>query len=275
MSMRRLEYRRGMTALYLLLLLVVVGTMFMARNCSSPTWHVTDARAGGDTLNVAIEISPVGLSTRGDTLSGFYYDMVRMIATAHDRPLKVDGFTHLQSVLEGLESGRYDVVIGDVAANSNLRGRFMATRPVLIDRQVLVQCADSVGGLRYPDQLSLIGDTIHIPLNSPFKTRLEHLAGELGDTIHIVEDPDLGSEQMIIMVAMHQMPNVVVNRHLAEIMKADYPWLDLSVEISFNQFQSWLVNRRDSVLCDTLDAWIADFQSQPVARGLLRRYGLD
>lgn len=273
--MRRLEFRRGTMALYLLLLVAVTGVMMLSRNCSSPTWHVTDARAGGDTLNVAIEISPIGLSTRGDTLSGFYYDMVRMLATAHGRPLKVDGFTHLQSVLEGLETGRYDVVIGDVAANSNLRKRFRATSPVLIDRQVLVQCVDSTGGLRYPDQLSLTGDTIYVPLNSPFKTRLEHLTRELGDTIHIVEDPELGSEQMIIMVATRQLPNVVVNRHLAEIMKTDYPWLDLSVEISFNQFQSWFVNRRDSVLCDTLDSWIADFQSTRADRDLRRRYGLD
>lgn len=273
--MKRREYKSGTMALYLLLLAVVVVVMVMARNCSTPTWHVSDDRAGGDTLNVAIEISPIGISTRGDTLSGYYYDMVRMLAQAHDRPLKIDGFTHLESVLESLESGRYDVVIGDIAANSRLRERFRTTRPVLIDRQVLVQCRDSAGNLRYPDQFSLTGDTIHVPLNSPFKTRLEHLTRELGDTIYIEEDPELGSEQLIIMVAKHQMPNAVVNSHLAEIMKADYPWLDSSVEISFNQFQSWFLNKRDSVLCDTLDSWIGDFQSTPSARRLLKRYHLD
>ncbi len=273
--MKRLEYRHGTTAIYLLLLAAVIGAMFLVRNCTSPTWHVSDNRAGGDTLNVAIEISPIGLSTSGDTLSGYYYDMVRMLASAHGRPLKVDGFTHLESVLENLENGRYDVVIGDIAANSSLRKRFRATRPVLIDRQVLVQCRDSAGCLRYPDQLSLTGDTIHVPLNSPFRTRLEHLTRELGDTIYIVEDPELGSEQLIIMVARFQLPNAVVNRHLAEIMKSDYPWLDSSVEISFNQFQSWLVNKRDSVLCDTLDAWISDFRATAADLELRRRYHLD
>jgi len=261
--------------LYILLLLAVSAVMFFARNCSTPTWHVNDNRAGGDTLNVAIEISPIGISTRGDTLSGYYYDMVRMLALQHKRPLKIDGFTHLESVLDNLESGRYDVVIGDIAANSSLRERFLVTQPVRIDRQVLVQCRDSAGGLRYPDQFSITGDTIHVPLNSPFKTRLQHLTRELGDTIYIVEDPEFGSEQLIIMVAKKQLPNAVVNSHLAEIMKDDYPWLDSSVEISFNQFQSWLLNKKDSILCDTIDSWITAFQQTPAAGQLRHRYNLD
>lgn len=271
--MKRLEYQKGKLTLYALMLVAAVGAMVLARNCSTPTWHVDDNRAGGDTINVAIEISPLGISTRNDTLSGYYYDMIRMLARQHNRPLKIDGFTHLSSVLDNLEEGRYDVVIGDIAANSNLRERFLATVPVLIDRQVLVQSRDTVTGeLRYPTQFSLTGDTIHVPYNSPFKTRLEHLTRELGDTIYIVEDAELGAEQMIIMVARQQLPNAVVNNHLAEIMKQDYPWLDSSVEISFNQFQSWLVNKRDSVLRDTLNAWITNFRNTPAAQQLDRTY---
>lgn len=271
--MRRLEYKKGTLTLYALLLVAVAGAMILARNCSSPTWHVDNDRAGGDTLNVAIEISPLGISTRGDTLSGYYYDMVRMLAREHNQPLKIDGFTHLSSTLDNLEEGRYDVVIGDVAANSNLRERFLATVPVLIDRQVLVQCRDTVTGeLRYPTQFSITGDTIHVPFNSPFKTRIEHLTRELGDTIYIDEDTELGAEQMIILVARRQLPNAVVNSHLADIMKRDYPWLDSSVEISFNQFQSWLVNRSDSALCDTLNAWITAFRATPAARRLESTY---
>lgn len=273
--MKHLSLHKGSPGLYILLLVVAIAAMLLARKCSSPTWHVPEGRAGGDTLNVAIEMSPLGISTRADTLGGYYYDLVRLLAGQHGRPLKIEGFTHLAGALDNLEERRYDVVIGDVAANSALRDRFLATSPVLIDRQVLVQCADSVSGeLRYPSQFSLTGDTIHVPYDSPFKTRLEHLCRELGDTIYIKEHSELGAEQMIILVSRHQLPNAVVNSRLAEIMKTDYPWLDSSVEISFNQFQSWLVNKDDSVLCDTLSAWIKAFQDSKEADALARRYGI-
>lgn len=273
--MRPLEYKKGTMSLYLLLLASALSVMLFMRNCTSPTWHVNEGRAGGDTLNVAIELSPIGISTRGDTLSGFYYDMVRMIARNHNRPLKIDGFTHFESALDNLESGRYDIVIGDIATNGSLKERFLSTVPVLIDKQVLVQIPDTLGVLQFVNQLSLTGDTVYIPHNSPIRTRLEHLSRELGDTIYIVEDRELGSEQLIIMVAKGLLPNVVVNRRLAEIMSSDYPWLDSSVEISFNQFQSWLVNKRDSILCDTLDNWISGFMSTPEAKALKSLYNLD
>ena len=52
--MKRLEYQKGKLTLYALLLIVAAGAMVLARNCSSPTWHVDDNRAGGDTINVEI-----------------------------------------------------------------------------------------------------------------------------------------------------------------------------------------------------------------------------
>lgn len=270
--MRHPELKRGTLTAYILLLLGILTIMIMLRNCSGATWHTNDQRATGDTINVAIEISPIGLSTRADTLSGFYYDMVRELARRHSRPLKIDGFTHLESALDRLDEGRYDVVIGDIPANSIIRQRFLATDPVLIDRQVLVQLADSAGNLRYPTQFDLTGDTIHVPCHTPFKTRLQHLTRELGDTIYIDESNEYGAEQLIIMVAIGELPNAVVNRRLAEIMKADYPRLDSSVEISLNQFQSWLTNRADSALCDTLNAWIAGFHGSDLERELTSRY---
>lgn len=270
--MKPLELKRGALTLYLLLLLGVGAVMILLHNCSGATWHVSDSRATGDTLNVAIEISPLGLSTRADTLSGYYYDMVRELARRHDRPLKIDAFTHLESTLDKLDAGRYDVVIGDIPVNSIIRERFLTTQPVLIDRQVLVQLADSADCLRYPTQFALLGDTIHVPCHTPFKTRLQHLTRELGDTIYIDESSEYGAEQLIIMVAIGELPNAVVNKRLAEIVKKDYPRLDSSVEISFNQFQSWLVGRSDSTLCDTLNAWINDFHGSELERRLSEIY---
>ncbi|MDE6084921.1 MAG: transporter substrate-binding domain-containing protein [Muribaculaceae bacterium] len=257
---------------------LISGTIVLAlmvalmRNCSGATWHVNDMRASGDTINVAIEISPMGLSLKEDSLSGFYYDMIREMAAAHDRELKIDGFTNLKIALDKLDNGRYDLVISDMAANAKIRQRFLATKPVLIDRQVLVQLLDTAGELRYTDQLSLVRDTIYVPSDTPFKTRLQHLTREIGDTIYIVEEPQLSAEQLIILVALGERPNAVVNRRLADLLSRDYPQLDSSVEISFSQFQSWLLNGRDSLLRDSINLWIDQYVGSDAMKELEKRY---
>lgn len=271
-SLRPLKSR---PLLYIALLMGVLLLMFMLRTCSTPSSSPRDTHAGGDTLNIAIEISPVGISTQGDTLSGYYYDLVREIARRHNRQVRIEGFTHLASTLEALENGRYDIVIPDAPTNTDLRSRFLTTMPVLIDRQVLVQRRDSVSGkLPYENLMSILGDTIYLPRHSPFATRVSHLIGELGDTIYSVQHPTLGSEQLIIMVALGELPNAVVNRHAADLMALDYPLLDTSVEISFNQFQSWLVNPRDSILCDSLNTWLNEFMTTRDHQNLKRQYNL-
>ena len=270
--MKKLNPKRSSLSLYFTLLLAVIVVMVLLRNCTKTTWHVNDNRAWGDTLNVAIEISPLGLSTSNDTLSGYYYDLIRTLSREHNRPIKIEAFTHLESALDRLESGRYDIVAGDIPTNTYLRDRFLTTKPIHIDKQVLVQLSDTAGNIRINSQFDLINDTIYVPRNSPFKTRLEHLARELGGPINIVDSHEYGAEQLILLVALGQLDNAVVNKRLAEIIKKDYPRLDCSVEISFNQFQSWLVNRKDSFLCDTLNSWITSFHGSKLEKELESRY---
>ncbi len=259
-------------SIYCLCAIGILILTILVQKCTTVTWHIDDERASGDTINVAIEISPMGLSLNGDTLSGFYYDMIRQMAQLHNRPLKIEGFTNLPVTLDRLEKGRYDLVISDMAANKLLRERFLATQPVLLDKQVLVQLPDSTGALPYPSQISLAHDTIYVPADSPFKTRMQHLTREIGDTIYIIDQPPLSAEQLIIMVAIGERPNTVVNRRLADILTRDYPQLDSSVEISFNQFQSWLLNRSDSVLCDTINSWIETYTESKAMKSLQKKY---
>ena len=51
--------------------------MFLLKKCSSPNDKNTHyERAGGDTINVAIEISPLSMSLSTDTIEGFYYNIL-------------------------------------------------------------------------------------------------------------------------------------------------------------------------------------------------------
>lgn len=248
---------RGKPGLYVTLLIITVAAMCSLKYCSHRDGMVDDRRAQGDTIEVAIEISPVSLSTSGDTLGGFYYDLMRRIAAAEGLNVKFTPFSQIESAMNGVEEGRYDMIIADLPATTSMKERFLLTDPITLDREVLVQLRDSVTGRPAAmTQNDLRGDTVWIPAGSPFRDRLINLSHEIGDTIYIEEDPDYASEQLLMLVAIGDIPAAVVNERIARSMAARYPRLDLSVDISFTQFQSWVVAKRHEALRDSLNVWL-------------------
>ena len=83
----------------------------------------------------------------------------------------------------GLYEHRYNLLVASIPSTSTLKKYFPLTDAVYLDKQVLVQLADSAGG-RGPilSQEQLRGDTVWIAEGSPFRTRLNNMAKELGDT---------------------------------------------------------------------------------------------
>lgn len=274
--MRHLKpVRRSRLSLYLLALVLALMALFLARKCSTPRpGPVIDRRAGGDTINVAIELSPMTLSVSSDTLSGFSYDLIRALADAHSRPLRFNGFTNLPDALQRLLDGRFDIVIADMPVTSSLRKSFIFTDPVYLDRAVLVQLRDSLGQLPIPGQQALAKRNVWVPSSTPLTTRLHALGREIGDTIYVHEDPDYAEEQLVMLVALGEIPCAVVNGRTARSLAKDYPDLDISVEISFNQFKAWALAPRDSLLRDTLNAWLQSYATSPAYRTLTHRYSL-
>ena len=256
--LQKLQPRKGSISLYMLLLAAAIGIMIMLKECSAKTLSPReDKTAAGDTLNVAIEISPIGVTMTGDTLSGTYYNLVRKICAENKRPVVFHPFTRLETALEGLDNGRYQLVVSDIPATAEMKERYLFIKPVGIDRQVLVQRRDSNGNIEIKDQFGLANQHVTVPVGSPFISRLQNLSREIGDTIYITEDREYSSEQLIILTALGEIPNAVVNAGVVAPYLKEYPQLDASIEISLNQFQGWALSRRDSTLRDTLDTWLS------------------
>lgn len=107
MPFQKLQPRRGSMLLYIVLLVVALGLMLSARQCSTSRIGLPpDMTAGGDTLNVAIEISPTSLSLAGDTLSGAYYNLLRQTCASHNLPVRFHPYTRLEDALQWLSEGR-------------------------------------------------------------------------------------------------------------------------------------------------------------------------
>ena len=238
--------------IYGVLLAVVVVLMVLLGRCRQQQ-PLQKGHSGGDTVDVAIEYAPVTYYMYGDTLGGFNYDLLRLLSLEGGRPFKFHPVVGLQAAFDGMDEGRFDVVVAQFPVTRANKSRYLFTEPVYIDRQVLVQRRDST---RARSQLDLAGDTVFIVAGSPMAERIASLGREIGDTIHVVADAAYGPEQLVLKVAAGEVKRAVVNRGIAQHLAQRLPGLDCSVDISMSQFQSWVVRRDRRDLCDSINVWL-------------------
>lgn len=267
---------RGRALLYVVLLVVALACMVMLRECSIfRSYRVPDRQASGDTIDVAIEYSPMSLYRYDDTLGGFNYDVIREIARQKGLPLKFHPLTNISQGLDGLDSHKYDILVADVARTTDMQDKVIFTEPSFLDKQVLVQLRDSVTRKgRVRTQIDLGSDTIWVPKGSPAVSRLKNLSREIGRDIPVKESDEYGSEQLFMLTSLGQIPMAVVNEATALRLAKDYPQVDVSLGISFTQFQSWLIARDRSQLADSVNAALSEFKESDAYAELAKRYKL-
>lgn len=260
--------------LYVLLLVGALAAMWMLRRCSHEPVSATREHelSGGDTINVAIEYSPMSVYVYDDTLGGFNYDLMRLVADKAGLVLKFHPLVSLDEALDGLDAGRFDVVAGDIPMTLGLQERYSFTEPVYLDKQVLVQCRDSAGVLMVSSQLDLAGKQVWVVASSPAASRLRHLSAEIGDTIYVNEHSDYGAEQLFLLTAVGEIQLAVINEKTARSMSVDYPDIDVSTAVSFTQFQAWSMRKDEDVLRHRLDSVITEFKSTSLYEDLCRKY---
>ena len=252
MMRQRYRSKRGQLVLYGALLAAVVACMVALSMCDKPAGGTGSPASGGDTLDIAIEYSPVTYYTYSDTLGGYNYDLLRLISARQGCPMKFHPVVTLEKALEGLETGHYDVVVAQFPMTAGDTARFAFTEPIYIDQQVLVQRRSRHA---IHSQLDLAGDTVWVVQGSPMKQRIASLSREIGDTIYVHADDLYGPEQLMMMVSSGEIRYAVVNRSIARAMTPRLPNLDRSVAISLSQFQSWIVDKDRRSLCDSLNRW--------------------
>lgn len=259
--------------LYLVALIAVLLVMASLRRCARNEGTAGMYKSGGDTIDVAIEYSPLLFYTYDDTLGGFNYDLLNAIARRHGVALRFHPVVSLSQSLDKLASGNYDLLVADIPMTASYRQKLNFLEPVMLDRQVLVQRRDSLtGGFPVKKQIDLAGDTVWVIAGSPVEARIVNLSQEIGDTIHIVPDSVYGAEQLFILTAMGQIKQAVINERVARQMLADYPDVDASVSISFAQFQSWVAGSRRPWVADSLNLWIKEIKMDSVYIKLSNRY---
>ncbi|MDE6119623.1 MAG: transporter substrate-binding domain-containing protein [Muribaculaceae bacterium] len=268
--MKRLEKKGGSRiALYMLLLVAAVCAMVSLRVCRQEHEHASAEVDGVKPVRVAIQYSPVTFFVDGDTLGGFDYTLLQMT----DLPVRIFPVADPSEGLAGLEAGRYDLLIADMPQSVADSGLYAFTVPAYIDRQVLVQLTDSVGGEPHiTSVLQLAGDTVYVTKDSPMAGRLRNIVRETGSEIHVKEVATTSEKLVIGRVLGDVGGPVVVNERVAQALAADYPRLDYSLQISFSQFQPWVVRASDGKLLDIVNARLDSIRDTPAYARLVARY---
>lgn len=271
--MKELKSMYARPVLYAIALVVTVIAMVSLRRCSQSHKENSGAVSQTDTIDVAIEYSPLSFYTYADTLGGFNYDLLNHIAAVHGVVLNFHPAVSLSQSLENLDNGLYDILVADIPLTYQYREKLNFLEPVMTDRQVLVQLRDSV--THKPPvvrQLDLAGDTVWVIAGSSVVDRIYSLSQEIGDTIYVRCDSVNGAEQLFILTALGQIKHAVINERVARQMAKDYPQTDISVPVSFPQFQSWIAGDRRPWLADSLNSWIRQAKTDETYKALTKRY---
>lgn len=265
-------FRGPRGGILLSLTLIAIGIIVTVRGCTSPLANhgYEYARGRGDTINVAIDYSPMSLYRFGDSLAGFNYEMMKEMAALYGDNVKFFPVASVNEALDDLKSGKYDVVISDLPVTESRREAFRFTEPVYLDKQVLISRDSTI-----TSRLDLGGKEVWVPGGSPAAERLQNLSREIGDTIILRHDSVQSAEQLVMLVALGKIPFAVINGAKATHFAKDYPDVDISTPVSFTQFQSWVVNKDNPTLADTLDAQIRRFKTTPQYSELIDRYLLN
>lgn len=255
----RLTPRKTRLRLLLILLVCALGVMVFVYKSSRPERRTRAAfssgyvRAGGDTLNIAIEMNPAVYMVHGDSVSGRDYDIIMKISELSGRPVKFFPFVPLQVAIDGLDDGTFDLLVASMPLTTDLKTRFLMTRPVYLDREILVQGAEDP----VRSQIDLGGDTVWITSDSPFIGRLSNMSDEIGDTIYVKSSPDFSAEALFILVAKGVIKYAAINEGIARELAKSYPQVDIDTPISFTQFQSWALKKNNTELCDSINSWLS------------------
>ena len=225
-------------------------------------------------LSVLTDSSRMGFSTKGDSVYGFQYEIVKAFADSLGLELVVTEKSDISECVEDLKSGDYDIIANFIPITTEWKKEVLYTVPLFTSRQVLVQksAKDSAKSKVISSHFQLANDTIYIPYHSPYKMRLNHLSDEIASPIHILEVKDLSSEQMVRLVSRGKIKYTICDEQIAQKLKLEYPNIDVSFPIGFEQQQAWVVHLKSPLLQAKLNDFLQDFIGSSEYWNIYRKY---
>ena len=225
-------------------------------------------------LRAITEYNSFSFHAQEDTISGFHYELLHAFAQSKNLKVEITPEMSLEKRQEGINNGSYDILANNVLKTDGEEDSILYSHPILLSKQVLVQRnAQEKNDEHYIyNLLDLSQKTVHVVKDSPFINRILNLSNEIGDTIYIKEIDKYGPEQLVAMVANGDIDYAVCDESIVLASIKYFPQIDIETAISFTQFYSWGVNKNNTELLDSLNAWIETFKQTPAFEKLNKKY---
>ena len=258
---------------YCSLLVVAILAMISLKRCSNQGFNNDFGMVkSSDTVYVAIEYSPLSLYMYDDTLGGFNNDLLKLIERKENVSIKMIPVVSLSESLAQLEDGKYDILAAQVPVTAEFREKYIFSDSIYLDKQVLVQKRDTLGQFNVKSQLDLAGETLCVVSGSPVVDRIKNLSDEIGDTIRYKLEEKYGQEQLFMMVATGDIKYAVISEKIAKTLSPNYPNVSINTAVSFNQFQSWILNKSNVEMRDSLNVWLNRVRQTEVYKDIYSKY---
>ena len=198
---------------------------------------------------------------------GFEFEILSAFTKDMDLDLEVRIESHIETVFSDLENLKGEIIAYNLTVTKERKGLIDFSNSYLRTRQVLVQ--------RKPEKwrtmrhstlernlirsvLDLEGKEVLVRANSAFVNRLHNLSEEIGAEIIVVEAlSDDNVETLVRRVSEGGIDYTICDENMARILVADYPNLDVSTPISFEQKIAFGLNKGSGELRDSLNLWLA------------------
>lgn len=253
-------------------LIILIG--IVANNTAISAYLDRTETAPKDSLTVVTDYSPIGYFVHGDSIAGINNDLINLFRQYTPLKLKVVLESSLEKSLDGLSSGKYDIIARSIPITSELKDKVLLSEPITLTKQVLVQRKeeynDSIPPVR--SHLSLAGKTLYVPKDSPNILRINNLSHEIGDSICYVEDNLYGEEQLAIMVAKREIDFTVCDEKIAKKIALSQPELDIATNMGFTQLEAWGVSKNCPEVLDSLNHWIEQARKKDELNKIYQRY---
>lgn len=221
-------------------------------------------------IRVLTDNSSIGFRVDGDSVYGFQYEIVKAFAARAGVELEISENDDSRESMEELMAGEYDIVAAMLPQTSDYVDKVLFTIPLQVNRQMLVQRKDSAGLVT--KQFDLAGDTISLPRNSPYKMLIDHLSDDIADTIYTAELKNTTTDVAVKMVADGIIRYTICSERMSKKMMLNYPQLDISVPVGFQQENVWMVNKKATMLQKKLNEFLTDFIGSSEYWELYRKY---
>lgn len=218
---------------------------------------------------------------RGEPM-GYQFEMLRQFAEHLGVKLKLVITNDMNEAFDLVNQGDVDIIAMGLTITSDRKEKVDFTIPQMQTKQVLVQRKpdnwrkmrtwDEIDEQLIRNPLELAGKTVYVQKGTVFADRLWILANEIGDTIHIVEDPELEVEQLITAVAGGEIDYTVADEHIALVNEKYYPSIDVGTAVSFPQHVAWALKPGNDSLRLEVNDWILKYNKSVASRYVYNKY---